>query len=422
MRLSIENDFGSTELPISFGGTKPDYRVGPVHATTGGCVLGTNTVALSAEDWGGHISRQQVTITRVPVEGRIMLPDDVVTMRRGSTGEPNPVAIRLVETFMGSLAGRDEIRIQVTGGGLLRGSALLRDPLNDPDPVVRRQLRSSPGAPLGVSCLVSRVSCLCVTAREVETGRLLDTADLAVSVIPAHALTRGRDTIALYATAPLAEFSGANNTVDALLQQNDQIEKLSPLRVTYTNGTLAISQRYRAHWNVLTFVEADTNFSSEVAVRVDGPRLRLSWQPYRVAAAPNISVSSLPAAAVWTIAQNRFEAKFTEKFKDPFLTGLFAEFDRRLTDVNPQAGSFLRDVRVSPGEFAIGFCVPNQVFPRPDCRRDQRPGPAPSQESSSAVAMLTVFTELVTLAVRAAVELGTDSAEVLLMLTPSPSG
>lgn len=216
--------------------------------------------------------------------------------------------------------------------------------------------------------------------------------------------------------------SGANNTVDALLQQNDQIEKLSPLRVTSTNGTFAISQRYRAHWNVLTFVEANINSSSEVAMQVDERRLRLSWQPYRVTAALNISVSSLPATAVWTIAQNRFEAKFTEKFKDPFLTGRFAGLDQRMTDVNSQAGSFLRGVQASPGEFAIGFCVPNQVFPRPDCRRDQRPRPAPEPGVVIGGAVLTVFTELVTLAVRAAVGLGTDSAEVLLMLTPSPSG
>ncbi len=369
VRLSVGNDSGVTSLPISFSGAVPDYRISPVRTFAENFALGANTVTLAAEDWGGNVTSAEVTVTRVPVAGRIELPDNVITVRRGSSGDLNPIEVRLVETFEGSLAGRGDIRIQTVDGGPLRGSALLRDPLNDPDPMVRLALRASPRAPLGVSCLT-------VEAREVDTERLLDVAELAVSVIPGTAVTCDRDTTPLYAAVPQDELSAAINVaVDALVAADDRVEKLTPLRLTYTNGTLAISQRYRVHHKELTFVEANINLSSELAVRVDGRRLALSWQPYRVNAAPNLPVVSLGVAALWLTARAVFEAKFTASFKDRFLDELASGLNDRITDVHELAGSFLRDVRVRPNEFSIGFCVPNQVFPRPECGPGPRPGP-----------------------------------------------
>lgn len=70
VRMSVSNDSGSMTFPMPFSGTKPYYRVSPMHFSAENLVLGPNTLRLIAEDWDGHATSSEVTVTRVPVEGR----------------------------------------------------------------------------------------------------------------------------------------------------------------------------------------------------------------------------------------------------------------------------------------------------------------------------------------------------------------
>ena len=70
VRLSVSNDSGSATFPISFSGSKPYYRVNPMQVPVENLVLGPNTLTLTAESLGGSVASSQVTVTRVPGEGR----------------------------------------------------------------------------------------------------------------------------------------------------------------------------------------------------------------------------------------------------------------------------------------------------------------------------------------------------------------
>ncbi len=106
--ISIENDEGTQLFELSFSGVGPVYRAG---GFTGFLADGMNTIVLNAEDFGGNVGTTSISVRRVPIEGRLILPEEPIEIPRIPRNAVVPVELQ--ETFPGSLNGRGEITIRV---------------------------------------------------------------------------------------------------------------------------------------------------------------------------------------------------------------------------------------------------------------------------------------------------------------------
>jgi hypothetical protein len=71
LRLSISNARGTASFAVPFQGVAPVFGVGPVN--TGPLAEGRNTIALTAEDFGGNVATASVSVNRVVIEGTLVV-------------------------------------------------------------------------------------------------------------------------------------------------------------------------------------------------------------------------------------------------------------------------------------------------------------------------------------------------------------
>ena len=211
VRLEIANERAIISGPTSFGGVAPDFSIAP--RRTSPLAPGSNTITLVAEDFGGNTGQASVTIERADIGGRLVLPEGPIEIPRASS---TAIAVRLEETFPGSLDGRELLTIETITEDVV-GRAVLRDPLNDREPVVTLDLAAEVRAELGPRLLTVRVL-------DEISGRVLDVATVPASIVPADPVDCAENAIATYATIPRASLErDLNGAVDLQLSGNGTV-------------------------------------------------------------------------------------------------------------------------------------------------------------------------------------------------------
>lgn len=335
LRVSISNARGQQDFAASFFGAAPTYRIGPVWSGT--LAEGNNIVRLRAEDFAGNVGTAEVSVTRVPVAGSLVLPQQPVAIPRLPGSVVVPVALE--ETFPGSLAGRDDILIRVTAPEDMRGSGILRDPLNQPDPRLDLVVRAGPQTPFGRTDVL-------VEASDLESGRLIASGAFSASVIPNTQVACDDERILYYYAVSLDELTQEiNGRMNALLAEDASITPRSDMVVSYDNGYIVVSQDYYIEFSGITVGFWMT------------AHLRPVLQPGRIEFAYSYYASSPDPGGIPFIS-DLIENRFDEAFQEPFRIGLGDGIMQRIDAVNPSLRFVLADVFVNPSEFGIGFCLP----------------------------------------------------------------
>ena len=347
--ISIENDEGIQLFELSFSGVGPDYRVGPTF--TGFLADEINTIVLSAEDFGGNIGTASISVNRVPIEGRLVLPEEPIEIPRIPRNAV--ILVELQETFPGSLNGRGEIIIRVVGPEDIRGFDRIRDFLTQPVPRLDFEVFAGPRSRLGPASIA-------LQAIEVASGRILDTAAFPASITPGRSIACGTS-IPVYTAIDLTELTTEVNTrVDIALSERDDTEKLSDMTVLYGNGRLKLSQRYRAE---KFGISANINFYGELTFTPNPPTIDVEYAIYHVNADPNIPVvDPIITPSAYVAAQKLFQDRFTDAFRERFRNDLGNGLIERIEAVNDALPLLLRDIFINPKEFGLGFCVPGSVL------------------------------------------------------------
>jgi hypothetical protein len=160
--------------PVSFfSGGSLNYHFGPTYTNPLG--MGSNTITVTAMDFGGNMASDSVDVERVAIEGTLQIDEDLIVLPRfpGSTD----LTVNLEETFPDSLDGRETIDVAVIDPQGISGFSRIGDRWDDPVPVADMTLRAAVYVPLGVHPVT-------VEARDEASGDILDTATILANVVP----------------------------------------------------------------------------------------------------------------------------------------------------------------------------------------------------------------------------------------------
>jgi hypothetical protein len=381
--LTIAGGQGSVTFPVNHSGQAPDFRIGPFR--TQPLAPGSNDITVTARDLAGNEGQSTVTVNRVPLAAILVVPDGpVVLRRRRSRSTP----VRLEEAFPGSLDGRGEIDIRVAGPDGVLGYVRIRDFLNQPEPQATLEVLATSAARLGAASVF-------LQAVEVETDRIIATADLPASVVPTRPFECGGPT-PLYAAATPEDLrqemeAGIDaaialpegEVIDSLEEILSSVSALTPLQLTLAPGEMRIFRRFRVGLSLDPpgFPTADVNMSATIVRNPDVPLGRLSlaenpsvwetleedelpftYQAFRVNASPNIEIITPIHAIAWAIAQAAYEREFSKRAREKLIRDFNKGIFERITAENEAALVFLMETRITAREFMFGFCVPGTEF------------------------------------------------------------
>lgn len=352
--VTVTLDGGGTTstFGLAFRGAAPDHSVGPVELF--GLARGANLVTVRAEDFAGRVGTAAVRVFRAEFAATLVVPALIVAPRGAETRIP----VALGEVFPGSLDGRTDIRIEAELRGVVRGRLRIRDALNQPVPGGDLTISLSRHDALGKATVRFR-------AVEEATSRLIAETAVPISITSAPALVCASG-VPLYAEVPLAELTAQLN---AGIDATSQLHPLDPMTVEYRTGIIRVTQQYRQQRYLITMsadLRVTLNTESSARVAFDYERFDVNASP----PPPQTFINFVPGlrelvyAVGFPLAKSIAEDRFTATFKEPFIRGLETSFNGRLDAERPLARGFLEEVRVRPGEFTLGFCIPPEQFDR----------------------------------------------------------
>jgi hypothetical protein len=372
--VTILSASGSTTFAVDPFGVPPNFHIGPFR--TQPLAAGSNQVIVTAVDLSGNRGEASVSVERVGVAARLVLPDGPLVLRRLGA---NPVLhVRLEETFPGSLDGRGEIEIDVAGPRGIRGRALIRDFLNQPEPRTEMTLTVTAAARLGLASLFVR-------ATEVKTGRIIATGDLFVSIVGPGPSTCGVTPVEFGITE--SELRAAMQAgMDEELASHDNVTALTDLSVTYLRDEIQIFRRFKWTAPVLGIPSAEINMSASIVRMPDvaftnlqffepnnpelgEEELPFGYRPFRVNATPGIPLGTAALVAAWRLAESVFEARFSNALRKPILLRFNRAIYERLKSIDEVLVSLAPETPIDTREFVFRFCLPRESLAEQNPRR-----------------------------------------------------